>query len=63
MFLQQFECEEGEEDPLDEGGDAHDEANEVALLEKQRNLVVTFILFHKNINIREIIILLEMMNI
>jgi len=47
--LEKFKCEKGKEDTLDEGCDTHDKGNNVALLEKQRNLVshISF-LQHKN---------------
>ena len=38
LFLKQLKGKEGEKDSLDERGDTHDKGNEVALLEKQRNL-------------------------
>ena len=50
LLLKQLESKEGKEDSLDESGDTHDEGNEVALLEKQRNLV--FIL-HKRLKLKK----------
>jgi hypothetical protein len=50
LFLEQLEGKEGEEDSLNESSDTHDKGNEVALLEKERNL--TFIL-HKKIKLEE----------
>ena len=48
MFLEQLKGKKGEKDALDESSDTHDKANEVALLQKERNL--TFIL-HKKIKL------------
>ncbi len=50
LFLEQLKGKKGEKDTLDESCDTHDKGNEVALLEKERNL--TFIL-HKKIKLEE----------
>ena len=50
LFLKQLESKESKEDSLDKSGDTHNEGKEVALLEKQRNLV--FIL-HKRLKLKK----------